>query len=126
MRIGERTEVELPGAPIDPQLAAATPLTCAAPVPCADGSTTFVLSSWEGNTWLTVDDARTVETRRWLDGDVLIMARAISRVALVWFAADPPPQTETRNREGDAPVTCKRVLRWVRCPDPTTVTHSGC
>ena len=26
-----------------------------------------------------------------------------------------PLQTETRIREGDAPVTCKRVLRWVRC-----------
>ena len=33
------------------------------------------------------------------------------------FPADTPlrAQTETRNREGDVPVTCKRILRWVRC-----------
>ena len=41
-----------------------------------DGSTTFVVSSWEGNTWLTVDDSGELETRRWLDGDTLFMARA--------------------------------------------------
>ena len=64
------------------RLAAAT-LTYAAHLPCADGSTTFVLSSWEGNTWLTVDDAGTLETRRWLDGGVLIMARPVPRDALV-------------------------------------------
>jgi hypothetical protein len=42
----------------------------------SDGSTTFVRSCWEGTTWLTVDDTGTFETRRWMDGDTLFMARA--------------------------------------------------
>ena len=82
MRIGERTEVELPGASSAPGLQRQR-RSLVRRRWRADGSTTFVLSSWEGNTWLTVDDAGTVETRRWLDGDVLIMARAVSRGALV-------------------------------------------
>ena len=36
-------------------------------------------SSWEGNTWVTTDDAGLVQTRRWLDGDTLMMARARGR-----------------------------------------------
>ena len=75
LRIGERTEVELPGAllAVARPSCVGTPLTCRATP--ADGSTTFVLSSWEGNTWLTVNDAGTLETRRWLDGDMLVSVR---------------------------------------------------
>ena len=44
-------------------------------VAASDGSTTFVVSAWEGSAWKTVDDSGTLETRRWLDGDTLMMAR---------------------------------------------------
>ena len=85
LRIGERTEVELPGASA-PQRGLHAPgrrSPACAPVDSADGSTTFVLSSWEGNTWLTVDDSGTLETRRWMDGDLLVSVRAREHDALV-------------------------------------------
>lgn len=44
------------------------------------------MSSWEGNAWLTVDDAGTFETRRYLDGDTLVMARPHVRAALVGYS----------------------------------------
>lgn len=86
LRIGERTEVELPGAaaPQRRRLAPGRSSRACAPVGSADGSTTFVLSSWEGNTWLTVDDSGTLEMRRWMDGDMLVTVRARQRDALVY------------------------------------------
>lgn len=60
-----------------------------------DGSYMSVRSAWDGDEiWVTTDDRNTYETRRWLDGEKLHVA-------------------ETVIRKGEAPVTCRRIFRWV-------------
>jgi hypothetical protein len=92
-----------------------------------------VRSCWEGTTWLTVDDTGSFETRRWMDGDTLFMARAPRRCpaahSLTCLHIRAFVQTETRKREAEPAVTCKRVFRWVRSaaaapPQARLTSHS--
>ena len=44
-----------------------------------DGSTMTVTARWDGDVWVEVDDALVLETRRWIEGDFLVVARTTTR-----------------------------------------------
>lgn len=115
MRIGERTEVELPGAFFKELFARAvsghSDAACAAqtgaPRLCrAAGMAT------RGSPWMT-----RATCRRGAGWTATRCSWHVLRAACRWLvtdAQDRHPQTETRSRNGESPVTCKRVFRWVR------------
>ena len=44
-----------------------------------DGSAMTVTARWDGDVWVEVDDALVLETRRWIEGDFLVVARTTTR-----------------------------------------------
>lgn len=52
-------------------------------VPCEvvgpDGSAMIVTARWDGDVWVEVDDCLVMETRRWKEGDHLVVARTVTR-----------------------------------------------
>jgi hypothetical protein len=52
-------------------------------VPCEvvgpDGSAMTVAARWDGDVWVEVDDCLLMETRRWKEGDRLVVARTVTK-----------------------------------------------
>lgn len=52
-------------------------------VPCEivgpDGAAMTVTSRWDGDVWVEVDDGLLLETRRWLEGEHMVVARTIAK-----------------------------------------------
>lgn len=44
-----------------------------------DGSLMRVSARWDGDVWVEVDDALVLETRRWREGEYLVVARTVAR-----------------------------------------------
>ena len=43
-----------------------------------DGAAMTVTARWDGDVWVEVDDALVMETRRWREGELLVVARTVT------------------------------------------------